>query len=147
MDGEKVRSWSPFFFFFCLIFSSSFIFDFSFLLSVGHKAIAQLANDRLTTAAKVEDLLFFRFVFEKKNQAAVAHYLGAMHMYEVAPMPDDYAFSPDGHWSEPFHFYNMNQNDTKYYPRYWYFLRNSCLKLCGKLIFVIFVFLFVRFST
>jgi hypothetical protein len=35
-------------------------------------------------------------------QAAVAHYLGAMQMYEVAPMPDDYAFSPAGHWSEPF---------------------------------------------
>jgi hypothetical protein len=25
-----------------------------------------------------------------------------MQMYEVAPMPDDYAFSPAGHWSEPF---------------------------------------------
>ena len=29
-------------------------------------------------------------------------------------MPDDYAFSPAGHWSEPFHFYNMNKGDTSY---------------------------------
>ncbi len=57
------------------------------------QAIAELARDMLTGSSK----------------AAVAHYLGAMQMYQVAPQPDDYAFSPAGHWSEPFHFYNMNK--------------------------------------
>jgi hypothetical protein len=65
---------------------------------VGHKAIAELARDYLTPGAK----------------AAVAHYLGAMQMYQVAPQPDDYSFGA-GHWSEPFHFYNMNKGDTSFH--------------------------------
>jgi len=67
---------------------------------VGHKAIAELAADYLTPTAK----------------SAVAHYLGAMQMYQVAPQPDDYSMGDGpGHFSEPYHFYNMNKGDTSFH--------------------------------
>ncbi len=69
------------------------------VLTRARQAIAELARDKLSSASK----------------AAVAHYLGSMQMYQVAPQPDDYAFSPAGHWSEPFHFYNMNRGDISFH--------------------------------
>lgn len=49
----------------------------------------------------------------------MAHYLGGMGMYEVAPQPDDYAHSTQGHYTEAWHFYNMNKGDT-------YFKMSEC---------------------
>lgn len=65
---------------------------------VGHKAIAELAKDRLS----------------QNSKNAVSHYLGGMGMYEVAPQPDDYVHG-DGSFTEDWHFYNMNKGDTYFH--------------------------------
>ncbi len=144
--GRRYEIEVPFSFLFCEgFFVFLFFFFFFFFCFFFNFSLCQLATKRLrswlSTASPVLQrwdkrvfkfegqqtqfstlvlvsffIIFFVCVFSSFAQAAVTHYLGAMHMYEVAPMPDDYAFSPDGHWSEPFHFYNMNKTDTQYYP-------------------------------
>jgi len=57
----------------------------------GHKAIAQVAYDRLTPSA----------------QQVVGNYLGSYSMADSAPYPDTYGESSQGRWSEPLHYCNL----------------------------------------
>jgi len=64
----------------------------------GHKIVAQIANDRLTSTAA----------------GVVAQFLGSQTMMDVAPDPDDYDHSPAGRWSAPCHYCNLPRGATSF---------------------------------
>jgi len=73
----------------------------------GHMMIAQIAWDRLTNNAK--------------NIAD--NFMGSDTMAELAPLPDDYRYTPQGKWSAPCHFCNLPRGATN-------FTMDNCPDLC-----------------
>jgi len=73
----------------------------------GHMMIAQIAADLLNpTATKI-----------------VQQFIGSQTLAAIAPMPDDYAHTPQGKWSEPCHFCNLPRSATNFQMSY-------CPKFC-----------------
>jgi len=70
--------------------------------SDGHKMIAQIASELLTSTA----------------QKIVSQFIGSKTLADIAPLPDDYAHTPQGEWSAPCHFCNLPRNATEFEMEY-----------------------------
>jgi len=70
--------------------------------SEGHKIIAQIANDMLTSSAS----------------SAVGTFLGSYSMTDVAPMADSYDHTSAGKWSAPCHYCNLPRGATNFQMSY-----------------------------
>jgi len=72
----------------------------------GHKIVAQIAADQLSSSAS--DL--------------VRQFCGSKSLPDISPLPDDYDHEPEGRWSEPCHFCNLPRSavhfEMKYCPSY-----------------------------
>jgi len=64
----------------------------------GHKMIAQIAADLLNPTAS----------------GIVSQYIGSKTLSDIAPLPDDYAHTAAGAWSEPCHYVNMPRDGTNF---------------------------------
>jgi len=68
----------------------------------GHMMIAEIAQSMLTDKAME---IVTQFIGNNRTLA------------DVAPLPDDYAFTPQGNWSRPCHFCNLPRGATNFtYP-------------------------------
>jgi hypothetical protein len=70
----------------------------------GHKIVAQIAADRLNSAANKVINLFIGSTGET--------------LTGMAPLPDDYDHTSAGRWSEPCHFCNLPRNATNFVMDY-----------------------------
>jgi hypothetical protein len=68
----------------------------------GHKIVAQIASDRLTSEAK----------------SIVTQFIGSDTLADIAPMPDAYDHSPAGRWSAPCHYCDLPRNATNFTMAY-----------------------------
>jgi len=66
--------------------------------SEGHKIVAQIAADRLSSTVKKE----------------VAKFLGSKTLPDIAPLPDNYDHSSAGSWSSPCHYCNLPRSATSF---------------------------------
>jgi len=67
----------------------------------GHKMIAQIAANMLNPTA----------------QGIVTQFIGSSTLADIAPLPDTYAHTTQGAWSEPCHYVNMPKGATNFtYP-------------------------------
>jgi len=68
----------------------------------GHMMIAQIAADLLNPTA----------------QKIVQQFIGSQTLPGIAPLPDDYAHTPQGEWSAPCHFCNLPRSATNFQMSY-----------------------------
>jgi len=71
--------------------------------ALGHMVVGQLGWNMLSTE---NQNLIYKFL---GNNATLA---------EIAPLPDDYRYTPQGNWSEPCHFCNLPRNATNFTMAY-----------------------------
>jgi len=64
----------------------------------GHRMIAQIASGMLTDEAS----------------NIVSQFIGDKTLADIAPLPDDYAHTPQGEWSAPCHYCNLPKNATEF---------------------------------
>lgn len=70
---------------------------------LGHKIIAQIANDNLQSSAS----------------NIVNEFIGSSEtLADIAPLPDAYAHTEEGRWSEPCHFCNLPRSATHFIMQY-----------------------------
>jgi len=67
----------------------------------GHKIVAQIASDRLST-------------FSQKYVAQFLSGSDYSSIVDIAPLPDDYDHSPAGRWSGPCHYCNLPRGATQF---------------------------------